>query len=338
MGKEHNAPWPAGAWKKHLAEAVIELDELFALLGLGGHPPSSTPAAMRGFPLRVPRGFVSRMRRGDREDPLLRQVLPVEAEDQPVPGFSMDPVGELLGPSTDGVLHKYHGRALLMVTGTCAIHCRYCFRRHFPYEEHGVSGAGLEAAVSRLAADPEVSEVILSGGDPLLVSESRLAEISLSLTAVTSLRRLRIHTRLPIVLPQRVDGPLVSWIGSLALPLVIVVHANHVNEIDRDVRRALAALSDTGATLLNQSVLLRGVNDSSRALVDLSEVLFDAGVMPYYLHMLDPVAGAAHFEVPEEEARQLYAELNARLPGYLVPKLVRELPGAPAKVGVDLWS
>lgn len=338
MRKRRDAPWPAGRWKKHLADAVTEREELLALLGLGGHPPSSTPDAIRGFPLRVPRGFVSRIRRGDPEDPLLRQVLPVAAEDLSKPGFSADPLSELSGQPTDGVLHKYHGRNLFMVTGACAVHCRYCFRRHFPYEENSLHKADIERIVSGLSSEREISEVILSGGDPLMVSESRLAEISLALTRLKTLRRLRIHTRLPIVLPQRVDGPLVSWIQSLELPLVIVVHANHANEIDRDVRRALAVLGNTGATLLNQTVLLRGVNDSPQTLADLSEALFDAGVMPYYLHMLDPVAGAAHFDVPDDTAKQLYGELTARLPGYLVPKLVREIPGAPAKAGIDLWK
>lgn len=338
MAKKNTAPWPAGTWKKNLADAVTERDELLALLDLGGHPPSSTPAAIRRFPLRVPRGFVSRMRRGDRDDPLLRQVLPVEAEDDPATGFSADPVGEIAGSPADGILHKYHGRALLMVTGACAVHCRYCFRRHFPYDEHSLSRADLEKTVSRLSAEGDISEVILSGGDPLVVSEDRLAEISLALTRLKTLRRLRIHTRLPIVLPQRVDGPLVSWIQSLALPLVIVVHANHANEIDGDVRRALAVLGATGATLLNQTVLLRGVNDSSQALADLSEALFDSGVMPYYLHMLDPVAGSAHFDVSDDVAKNLWLELAAQLPGYLVPRLVREQPDAPAKIGVDLWG
>ena len=195
----------------------------------------------------------------------------------------------------------------------------------------------LEAAFSILAAESEISELILSGGDPLLVSAGHLAEIARGVAGLRHLRRLRIHTRLPIVLPQRVDGPLMSWIGGLKLPLVIVIHANHANEIDDDVRRALAVLAEGGVTLLNQTVLLRGVNDSVGAQADLSESLFEAGVLPYYLHMLDPVAGAAHFDVPEEEAKDLYRNLMARLPGYLVPRLVREVPGAPAKVGIDFW-
>jgi EF-P beta-lysylation protein EpmB len=256
----------------------------------------------------------------------------------PVGGFTTDPVGELTHLRSDGVLHKYHGRALVMVTGACAVHCRYCFRRHFPYSDHAAGGGDLEATISRIIADPEITEVILSGGDPLTLPDVHLEVLGRGLAAVPSVRRLRIHTRLPIVLPQRVDTDLAMWLGGLEVPVVVVVHANHANEIDSDVRRALAVLDATGVTLLNQAVLLAGVNDSADALADLSETLFEAGVLPYYLHLLDSVEGAAHFEVPEEKARLLHTELTNRLPGYLVPRLVREVEGAPAKVGIHLQT
>jgi EF-P beta-lysylation protein EpmB len=277
------------------------------------------------------------MRPGDPNDPLLLQVLPVAKEDETVSGFTADPVGDLSSPPVDSVLHKYQGRALVMVTGACAVHCRYCFRRHFPYAELGSVPQEWDGTVDRIASDRAISEVILSGGDPLTVPDSRLEVLGRKLAMMPQLKRLRIHTRLPIVLPQRVDGALTSWIGGLGLQAVVVVHANHANEIDDDVRRALATLAMTGVTVLNQAVLLAGVNDSEDALANLSEALFDAGVLPYYLHMLDPVSGAAHFEVSDAEAKRLHAEVAARLPGYLVPKLVREVPGAPAKIGVDLW-
>ena len=338
MAKRSSAPWPTGAWRKELADVVTDVEELLQLLNFENRPPIATPSALRGFPLRVPRAFIDRMRPGDPADPLLRQVLPAAKEDVSTPGFTTDPVGELSPPPVDSVLHKYQGRALVMVTGACAVHCRYCFRRHFPFAEFGSAQPEWDGAVDRIASDPAVSEVILSGGDPLTVPDSRLEVLGRKLAALPHIKRLRIHTRLPIVLPQRVDGALASWIRGLGLSVVVVVHANHANEIDSDVRRALAALDATGATLLNQAVLLAGVNDSVDALADLSETLFDAGVLPYYLHMLDPVEGAAHFEVPEEKARFLHTELIARLPGYLVPRLVREVEGAPAKVGVDLWA
>lgn len=332
-----NAPWPSGAWRKHLADAVTDVDELLDLLGLDASiygDPAAALLATDSFGLRVPRGFIRRIKRGDRNDPLLRQILPMGLENQQVSGFVVDPVGELRKPSAAGVLHKYHGRALVMTTGACAVHCRYCFRRHFPYAEPGSVSSGWSDAIDLIAADPTVSEAILSGGDPLTVPDSRLEVLGRQLAAIPHLRRLRIHTRLPIVLPQRVDGALTSWIGGLGLPVVVVVHINHAHEIDGDVRRALAALSGTGVTLLNQSVLLRGVNDSAEVLAELSEALFESGVLPYYLHMLDPVAGAAHFDVPEAEANSIFENLCARLPGYLVPRLVREVPGAPSKVGV----
>jgi EF-P beta-lysylation protein EpmB len=338
MGKKSNAPWPSGAWRKELADVVTDVEELLNLLGLEECPRTATPAALRRFPLRVPRAFIDRMRLSDPADPLLRQVLPVAQEDEPVSGYTADPVGELSSPPVDTVLYKYQGRALVMVTGACAVHCRYCFRRHFPYAELESAPPEWDGPIDRIASDPAISEVILSGGDPLTVPDSRLEVLGRKLAALPHIKRLRIHTRLPIVLPQRVDGALASWIGALGLSVVVVVHANHANEIDDDVRRALAALDATGVTLLNQTVLLAGVNDSVEAHADLSEILFDAGVLPYYLHMLDPVSGAAHFEVSDDDAKALHGELAARLPGYLVPRLVREVPGAPAKVGVDLWA
>jgi EF-P beta-lysylation protein EpmB len=338
MAKRSNAPWPTGVWRKELADVVTDVEELLRLLDLRERLPITTPSALRRFPVRIPRAFINRMRPGDPADPLLRQVLPVAKEDEPVPGFTADSVGELASPPVDSVLHKYQGRALVMVTGACAVHCRYCFRRHSPYADLGSAPPEWDDAVDRIVSDPAISEVILSGADPLTVTDSRLEVLGRKLAALPQLKRLRIHTRLPIVLPQRVDGALTSWLGSLGLPVVVVVHANHRNEIDDDVRRALAALADTGVTLLNQAVLLAGVNDSVDALTDLNEALFDAGVPPYYLHMLDPVEGAAHFEVSDDEAKRLHAEVAASLPGYLVPRLVREVPGAPAKLGVDLWG
>ena len=341
MATVETTPWPAGDWRQLLADAVGDPVELLALLDLDESCLGKRADALRSvhsFALRVPRGFVGRMRRGDPDDPLLRQVLPIDREMIPVGGFTADPVGELSSPPVASVLHKYRGRALVMVTGACAIHCRYCFRRHFPYVDHAAAGGHLEAAVARIAADPGITEIILSGGDPLTVPDLRLERLVRSLAAAPHVRRLRIHTRLPIVLPQRVDTALASWIGDLGVPVVVVVHANHANEIDADVRRALAALDAAGATLLNQAVLLAGVNDSAAALAELSETLFDAGVLPYYIPTPDPVEGAAHFEVPEDEARRLHTELTNRLPGYLVPRLVREVEGAPAKVGIHLQT
>lgn len=321
----------APRWQQLWREAVRDGGELLGLLGLDPAALGLSAAAARQFPLRVPRGFVDRMRRGDPADPLLRQVLPVDAEMRPAAGFSLDAVGDGAATAGDGMIRKYNGRALLVATGSCAINCRYCFRRHFPYAEQTASAAGWSAALERIAADDGIEEVILSGGDPLSLSDAKLAALTDGLRAVPHLRRLRLHTRLPVVLPERVDDGFAGWLASLAWPVAVVLHANHANEFDDSVDAALARLRAAGATLLNQAVLLRGVNDSVDALAALSERGFAAGVLPYYLHQLDRVQGAAHFEVDDARARLLHAGLAARLSGYLVPRLVREVAGDTGK-------
>ncbi|MFH1599663.1 MAG: EF-P beta-lysylation protein EpmB [Pseudomonadota bacterium] len=324
-------PAPPARWQQLWRDAVRDPAELLNLLGLEDLAARVSPGAARQFPLRVPRGFVDRMRRGDPHDPLLRQVLPLDDEDRQVPGFDLDAVGDLAAGGGTGVIHKYRGRVLLVATGSCAIHCRYCFRRHYPYAEQTAAAAGWREALDYLAADTSVSEVLLSGGDPLSLSTAKLAEFTQALAGLPHVRRLRLHTRLPVVLPERVDDQLLAWLSGLPWPVVVVIHANHGNEIDDSVAAALARLRATGAQVLNQAVLLRGVNDSLPALSDLSERLFAAGALPYYLHQLDRVAGTAHFEVSDELARSLHKGLAASLPGYLVPRLVREVAGAPAK-------
>jgi L-lysine 2,3-aminomutase len=320
-------------WQQELAGAITHPEALLRALELD---PALFPEAVRAaqlFRLRVPLSFVRRMRRGDPADPLLRQVLPVAAELTDPAGFGPDPLAEREALRAPGLLQKYRGRALLIVTGSCAVHCRYCFRRAFPYAEQLGSGS-LQQALDGIAADPGIEEVILSGGDPLSLSDARLRSLTDRLAQVPHVRRLRLHTRLPVVLPSRVDAGLLQWLADLPWPVAVVLHSNHGNEVDEGVRAACARLRGAGATLLNQAVLLRGVNDSVAALTDLSQRLFAAGVLPYYLHLLDRVCGAAHFEVAEATAQQLVGELAASLSGYLVPRLVREVPGAPAKIPV----
>lgn len=321
---------PAPAWQRELAEAVTSTDELLELLGLSADViPVATADA--GFALRVPRGYIARMRYGDPSDPLLRQVLPAAAELVARPGFGGDPLGESAAHRAPGLLQKYAGRALLITTESCAIHCRYCFRREYPYAEQIDPLGRWQGALGALAGDAGVEELILSGGDPWSLSNARLRDLAMRLRALPQLRRLRIHTRLPIVLPSRVDSGLTDWLRALPWPVVVVVHANHPAEIDASVEAALRAIRASGATVLNQSVLLAGVNDDVATLASLSERLFAAGALPYYLHLLDRVAGVAHFEVAEQRALALLATLATRLPGYLVPKLVRETAGDPAK-------
>lgn len=324
-------PVAAPRWQQLWREAVRDPRELLALLGLGDAGLAVSAEAAGHFALRVPRGFVARMRPGDPHDPLLRQVLPLDAELRPMPGFALDAVGDAFAKAGQGVIRKYRGRALLVTTGSCAVNCRYCFRRHFPYGDESAAAGRWAETVALIAADPGIDEVILSGGDPWSLSTAKLADLTAALATVPHIRRLRIHTRLPVVLPERVDADLVAWLEDLPWPVTVVLHANHAREFDDAVDAALARLRGAGATLLNQAVLLRGVNDSVDALADLSERGFAAGVLPYYLHQLDRVQGAAHFEVPDDEARRLHAALAARLSGYLVPRLVREVAGDPGK-------
>lgn len=317
-------------WQAAWRDAVRDPHQLLSMLGLDARVRVSDTAA-RQFPLRVPRAFVARMQPGDPHDPLLRQVLPLDAELIPMAGFSVDAVGDGAAKVGKGLIRKYNGRALLIATGSCAVHCRYCFRRHFPYAEETAAAGGWQDAVAAIAADAGIDEVILSGGDPLSLSTAKLAELTQALVGLPHLRRLRVHTRLPVVLPERVDAALVAWLSALPWPVTVVLHANHGNEFDHHVDAAMARLRATGAVLLNQAVLLRGVNDSEQALAALCERGFQAGVLPYYLHQLDRVAGAAHFEVDDTQALALVEALRARLPGYLVPRLVREVAGDASK-------
>ncbi len=317
-------------WQRELARAIHEPEVLIQTLGLPDTLLAPARAAAQDFPLRVTRHYLGLIRHGDPDDPLLRQVLPIGAERQKVPGFVADPVGDLAAQAGNGIVHKYHGRALLITTGACAIHCRYCFRRHYPYAEDNAL-RHLQGALRQLRDMPEISEVILSGGDPLSLSDRRLQGLLEALASIPHLRRLRIHTRLPIVLPERITPALTHLLRVGRLSTSLVLHANHPHELTPALGERLSSLRSAGITLLNQSVLLRGVNDSAQTLVALSEGLFDLGILPYYLHLLDPVAGAAHFEVSEKTALDLHEAVHALLPGYLVPRLVREVSGNPGK-------
>jgi EF-P beta-lysylation protein EpmB len=326
-------PLRSGAsWQESIRRAVRDPEELWRLLDL---PASLLPAARRAaalFPLFAPREYIARMRPGDPSDPLLRQVAPLGEELLAATGFSADPVADAAAEIVPGLLQKYRTRALVVTTGVCAVHCRYCFRRHYPYDELPRSIDEWEAALDAIAADPSLDEVILSGGDPLMLTDARLAELAARLAAIPHITRLRVHTRLPIVIPSRVCEALLSWLRGSRLTPIVVVHANHAAELDDDVAAALARLADAGIVLLNQSVLLRGINDDADALTNLCRRLVDLRVMPYYLHQLDRVAGAAHFEVPPEQGRGLVEELQRRLPGYAVPRYVQEVPGAESKL------
>ena len=323
-------------WLQQLADVVTEPNELLQILALDQHAELAQGAdARRLFALRVPRAFIARMKKGDEQDPLLLQVLTSRQEFIDAPGYSTDPLDEQ-NNVVPGLLHKYKNRALLLVKGGCAVNCRYCFRRHFPYQDNQGNKRNWQAALEYIAAHPELDEIIFSGGDPLMAKDHELAWLVAELEKIPHLRRLRIHSRLPVVIPARITDVLCQLLGETRLQVLLVTHINHAQEIDDALRDAMHKLKRAGVTLLNQSVLLRGVNDNAQTLATLSNALFDAGILPYYLHVLDKVQGAAHFFVSDEEARALMRNLLPLVSGYLVPKLAREIGGEPSKTPLDL--
>lgn len=320
-------------WQRLLKDAIRDPGELCKLLRLPEPYVAAARRAAGDFPLFAPRGFVAKMEPQNPRDPLLLQVLPLaeECSEDESASFVPDPVGDRAAQIAPGILHKYHGRVLLVTTGACAVHCRYCFRRHFAYGEGPHSLAAWQPALERIAGDPTIEEVILSGGDPLTLVDPFLKILCEQLAAIPHLRRLRVHSRLPIVLPERVCPDLIEWLCGTRLTPIMVVHANHPAEICSNVAKALGRLSAAGVSLLNQAVLLRHINDRADVLAELCRRLVDLRVMPYYLHQLDRVRGAAHFEVPEVAGQAIVNELRRRLPGYAVPRYVRETAGAPSK-------
>ncbi len=325
----------SGDWKNALADAIRDPAELLGLLQLPASLLHSARSASGDFALRVPRSYAARMRPGDANDPLLRQVLPLAEEFHSPESFLSDPVGDLNAATRPGVLHKYHGRVLLITTGACAVHCRFCFRRHFPYHNENPAGGQWQQALEYIAADNSISEVILSGGDPLLLDDERLEALLTRLASIDHLQHVRVHTRLPVVLPERITDNLIKLLTGGRLQPVMVIHSNHPAELQDDTATALKRLEHAGIRMFNQTVLLRDINDSADVLVTLSRRLFELGTLPYYLHQLDRVRGAAHFEVSDNHASQLLDQLRRRLPGYLVPRLVREIEGMPYKKPFD---
>lgn len=318
-------------WQSHQARAFRDPEQLREHLNLPNDLSPAAAEANQQFPLRAPEAFVSRIKTADPNDPLLRQILPTADEMIETAGFLNDPVADAEARATQGLLHKYPGRVLLITTGACGIHCRYCFRRHYPYQDDHLQGDAWQASLDYIAADTGIHEVILSGGDPLTLSDQRLERMIHDLEHIEHLQRLRIHSRQPVVLPSRITDGLVSLLRNTRFATAMVLHVNHPQELDEEISRVLAPLREAGISLLNQSVLLRGINDDVDVLSDLSEKLFQAGILPYYLHQLDRVQGAAHFEVTDARAVELVAAMRARLPGYLVPGLVREVAGETSK-------
>lgn len=320
------------AWQAALINAVVDPAELLALLELDKNLLDKAYAAAKLFPLKVPRGFIARMQKGNLHDPLLRQILPLADELIEVTGYEKDPLNEKNTNPLPGLLHKYRGRVLVTLVSACAVNCRFCFRRHFPYDKNNPGMSGHEKIFSYIAADHTISEVILSGGDPLMAGDQILKNFTDRLQTIPHVKRVRIHSRIPIVLPERITQNFLDWVKHAKQKIILVTHCNHPQEINAEVQEAIQMLAANGVVLLNQSVLLKSVNDCADTLIHLSEKLFSIGIQPYYLHALDRVQGTTHFDIPHSTAKQLHAEMNEHLPGYLVPKLVYEKPGAPAKI------
>lgn len=327
-----SAPVESDTWQTLLARSVTDPAELLDRLQLDYSLLNPAQAAAGDFPLRVPQPYIDRMRLGDPADPLLRQVLPIGEELAEQPGYVTDPLGEQHANARPGVIHKYQGRLLLVVSAGCAVNCRYCFRRHFPYDENNLSTAEWQQALDYIRADKSIREVIYSGGDPLAANDRRLAWLTRQIADIAHVQRLRVHTRLPVVIPQRVTAGLIDALCGTRLPVTMVLHCNHANELDPELQRAVETLRNARIMVLNQAVLLRGVNDQLADQIALSERLADSGIMPYYLHILDHVKGARHFLVEDDEAVRLVGQMLTRLPGFLVPRLVREVAGERSKV------
>ncbi|MCF4176317.1 MULTISPECIES: EF-P beta-lysylation protein EpmB [Vibrio] len=322
-------------WLKQLSNAISDPYELLKQLEIDATPWENGLTARRLFPMRVPQSFVDRMEKGNPYDPLLRQVLPLSQEFEVHNGYSEDPLEEQ-DAAVPGLLHKYHNRALLIVKGGCAVNCRYCFRRHFPYEDNKGGKANWQVALDYIAAHPEIDEIILSGGDPLMAKDSELAWLVQKAESIHHLKTLRIHSRLPVVIPKRITEELCQLLKQTRLNTILVTHINHANEVNSEFSASMARIKDTGTTLLNQGVLLKGVNDSVDAQFELSHALFSVGILPYYLHVLDKVQGAAHFFISDDDAKAIIQGLIKRVSGYLVPKLTREEGGRASKTPLDL--
>jgi len=322
-------------WQKEIAMSFSDPVLLLKYLELPAEDFTDDIKARQLFPMRVPRTFAAKMKKGDPLDPLFMQVFTSRKEFDPAPGYSTDPLEEQNNKQS-GILHKYHNRLLLLVRGGCAVNCRYCFRRHFPYSDNHLNKQQWQQALDYISANPQIDEVIYSGGDPLMAKDEFLAWLTTQIEAIPHIKRLRIHTRLPVVIPSRITTELITWFSQSRLKPVMVLHVNHANEIDDALAVSMQKLKQAGVTLLNQAVLLKGINDTVDQQIALNEGLFEIGVMPYYLHVLDKVQGAEHFDLPDHKAKELMRELIKRQPGYLVPKLVREIGGQPGKTPLDL--
>jgi len=323
------------SWQKDLRHVITEPKKLLDLLDINADDYLQHFKARQLFPVRVPLPFIKRMENGNINDPLLKQVMPLSSEFVVTEGFVSDPLQEH-DTVAEGLLHKYKNRVLMIVKAGCAINCRYCFRRHFPYQENSPNKQRWQQALQYISEHNEISEVIFSGGDPLMASDEHLAWLVAQIERIPHVKRLRLHTRLPVVIPNRITHGLVNLLSQSRLKATMVLHINHGNEIAADFVNALEPLRAARIPLFNQSVLLKGINDNANTLIELSEKMFDVGIIPYYLHLFDPVQGAAHFNIKDADAVKIANDMLAALPGFLMPKLVREIAGEANKTPIHL--
>lgn len=323
------------AWQLELKNSITNYLDLFKLLNLNPkHPKLIDTIQYSQFPLLVTNSFINRIQKMDINDPLLRQILPTTQELQNNNSFCADPLQEANFNKIPGLLHKYSSRVLIIVTKACAINCRYCFRKEFQYSANIASGKNLENIINYIAKDSSIIEVILSGGDPLIAPNNYLQHLISKLESIKHIETVRIHSRVPIILPCRLEPEFINILLKSRLNIVLVTHTNHPQEINQEVAEYFKLLQNTKITLLNQTVLLKNINDNAGVLAELSRKLFSIKILPYYLHILDKVNGTKHFAVKLSTAKKIYGELQSKLPGYLVPKLVTEKPGAKHKIMV----
>ena len=323
-------------WQQQLKNTVNNIQELCSELDLDYNTLKHGRLNLQPkFPLKVSRYYLNKINKNNLNDPLLLQILPQVEELKSAPNFCHDPLEEEKYTKVPGLIHKYHNRVLLTVTGACGIHCRYCFRQNFPYENNILAQKERDLQLDYIIKNININEVILSGGDPLCVNNKYLDLLLSSLTSIPHIKTIRFHSRMPIVIPDRIDEELIEilnrYINNQHVNIVLVTHCNHPDELDEHIKNKMALLKNIGITILNQSVLLKNINDNAKTLVDLSHKLFECHILPYYLHLLDPVTGTSHYEVKHSNAKLLIKEVSSKLSGYLVPKLVQEIAGMPSK-------
>lgn len=318
-------------WRQIQRETFTDWKKLVDFLQLDLDSPKARLLTHSSFPLNLPLRLAQKIQKNCWNDPVLIQFLPTTEEEKESPLFVLDPVEDEAFRKTPKLLHKYQARALLLSTSACAMNCRFCFRRNFAYE---TTEKKFEKELQEIRLDTSLSEILLSGGDPLSLGHTQLESILKELEQIPHVKRIRFHTRFPLGIPERIDADFLKLLGGCEKQIIFVIHCNHAHEFDDTILESLRQIQRLGVIVISQSVLLKGVNDTVEALEELFLLLINNGILPYYLHQLDRVQGAIHFEVPETTGKELIAELQKRLPGYAVPKYVKEEAHKPHKTPI----